>query len=284
MVAIGAAVAWPPPEVPEGATPTVPLTVETTTTTTDPLAEATLGSAGPDTPTPARPATVLLVGDSEAGGLAPFLKSVLAPIGVTTVTVADKVSSGLARPDFFDWPRRLGALMTEVAPDIVVVMIGGNDAQPLLAADGSLIARLDLASPEAWQAEYRLRIDELIDLASIGQTRVIWVGIPNARGAEFNRKLTVLDATVRDALRERPAVTFVDARRRFATRSGKWTKSIVDPADGRRKVVRASDGFHLNPAGATILAHDVGIAVVNELRIRGADVTLGSSPSAPSGS
>ena len=284
MVAIGAAVAWPPPEVPEGATPTVPLTVATTTTTTDPLAEATLGSAGPDTPTPARPATVLLVGDSEAGGLAPFLKSVLAPIDVATVTVADKVSSGLARPDFFDWPRRLGALMTELTPDIVVVMIGGNDAQPLLAADGSLVARLDLGSPEAWQAEYRLRIEELIDLASIGQTQVIWVGIPNARGTEFNRKLTLLDATVRDTLRERPAVAFVDARRRFATRSGKWTKSIVDPADGQRKVVRAADGFHLNPAGATILAHDVATVVVNELRIRGADVTLRSSPSAPPGS
>ena len=289
MVAIGVAVFWPRPEPPSGATPvgafTVPTTepAPTTTTTTDPRAEVPLGTTGPGTPTRAHPAKMLLIGDSEAGGLEPYLRAVLAPVGVVEVRSLDKVSSGLARPDFFNWPRQLDAVMPDMLPDIVVIMIGGNDGQPLRAADGSLVARLGPASPQAWTNEYRSRVEELIDLASIGHASVIWVGIPNSDSKDFNGRIKVINDTVREALADRPEVTFVDTHKRFATKRGGWTNAIVDPADGVRKVVRAADGFHLNPAGAKILARDVAAAVVNLLRARGADVSLNDKPTPTTG-
>ena len=51
-----------------------------------------------------------------------------------------KVSSGLARPDFFDWPAHLRRQLPAVDPDIVVVTFGGNDAQGMALADGSFPA------------------------------------------------------------------------------------------------------------------------------------------------
>ena len=58
-------------------------------------------------PSGAAPASVLVVGDSDAAAFAPFLKDQLDATGVAATTVDYKVSSGLARPDFFDWPAHL---------------------------------------------------------------------------------------------------------------------------------------------------------------------------------
>ena len=41
------------------------------------------------------------------------------------------VSSGLARPDFHDWPAHLRDTLRTSDPDIVIVTFGGNDAQGL---------------------------------------------------------------------------------------------------------------------------------------------------------
>ena len=97
-----------------------------------------------------------------------------------------KVSSGLTRPDFYDWPRRMQQKMSEVGPQIVVVTFGGNDAQPI-KVDGK---GYDVAAPE-WSAEYGRRVGAMMDyLSSEGRT-LIWVGIPNAQSEDLTQRLTV---------------------------------------------------------------------------------------------
>ena len=88
-------------------------------------------------PSSAAPAKVLIVGDSDAAAFAPFLQDQLDATGVAASTLDYKVSSGLARPDFFDWPAHLATMLPAADPDIVVVTFGGNDAQGLSNADGS---------------------------------------------------------------------------------------------------------------------------------------------------
>ena len=87
----------------------------------------------PGPPSAADPARVLVVGDSDAGTFGPYLEELLDDTGVAETTVDYKVSSGLARPDFFDWPAHLRPELPAVDPDIVVVTFGGNDAQGLAA-------------------------------------------------------------------------------------------------------------------------------------------------------
>ena len=91
------------------------------------VADTTPADTGP--PSASDPAKVYIVGDSDAGTFGPYLQQLLDGTHVVDTELNYKVSSGLARPDFFDWPAELAAKLPEVAPDIVVATFGGNDSK-----------------------------------------------------------------------------------------------------------------------------------------------------------
>jgi hypothetical protein len=217
-------------------------------------------------PTADDPANVLIIGDSDAGTFGPYLEQLLSsddPAGAIVETTLDyKVSSGLARPDFFDWPRELERQIAEVDPDIVIATFGGNDSQGLSepCADGAGTCSpewvvTDPVGDEAdWTAEYVARVNQIVDLA-LGEDRyVIWVGIPNDDNPDVTARLRIQDQAVRQALEGRERVTFVDTWDLFDGLSGGYAAIVPDPRDGKAKPIRASDGFHLNQTGAEILA------------------------------
>lgn len=239
-------------------------TAAATTTTSAPP------SSGP--PTAENPAKVLVVGDSDAGTFGPYLKILLDETGIAETTVDYKVSSGLSRPDFFDWPAHLQAVLPVVQPDIVVVTFGGNDAQGISVASGEFIIGDPVANKEEWTEEYTRRAGAVMDLLLEGGRSVIWVGIPNDDNPEVTERMAVQDQAARAAAAARPDVVFVDTWARFSGRSGGWAEYVVDPRDGQGKDVRASDGFHLNEVGAEILALDIAEVVKADLRARGADI------------
>ena len=74
---------------------------------------------------------MLVVGDSDAGTFAPYLERLLDETGLVDVQLDYVVSSGLARPDFHDWPAHLRDTLSTSVPDVVIVTFGGNDAQGL---------------------------------------------------------------------------------------------------------------------------------------------------------
>jgi uncharacterized protein len=250
----------------------------------DPAAVVASTAAAPPTtaapeetgpPTADDPARLLVVGDSDAGTFGPYLEQLMDDIGVVESEVDYKVSSGLSRPDFFDWPEHVQAELPEVDPDIVVVTFGGNDAQGMATVDGEFPA--DWADPvggrATWFPEYRRRAGEFADLLLTDPDRtVIWVGIPNDNNPEVTERMAVQDQAVRAALRKRPRVIFVDTWKRFSGRDGNWAEYVVDPRDGQGKDVRAEDGFHLNENGAEILALDIADVIRDDLESRGADV------------
>lgn len=268
--------ATPAGSVPEGAvtaaaehTDTAPTDTAPPTPSTDP-APTTTTPANP--PTAEAPATVLVVGDSDAGTFGPYLKQLVDATGVARTTVDYKVSSGLARPDFYNWPQHLAAVLPELQPDIVVVTFGGNDAQGLSEPDGTNRPEwIDPVTAKAtWTDEYTRRAGEVMDMLAEGGRTVVWVGIPNDDSPEMSARLAVQDEAVRAALATRPHVHFVDTWARFSSGNGGWAEYVVDPRDGVGKAVRASDGFHLNQNGAEILALDIFEVVAADLRARGA--------------
>lgn len=225
-------------------------------------------------PTAADPAKVLIVGDSDAGTFGPYLERLLDETGVAAVELDYKVSSGLARPDFFDWPAHLRTQLPVIDPDIVVVTFGGNDSQGLSVASGEFI--VGQPSPDAdetnaeWRAEYGARVGEVMDLLAADGRTVIWVGIPNDDNPDVTFRLQVQDETVKAEAAKRPEIVLIDTWKRFSGRSGGWAEFVVDPRDGIGKDVRADDGFHLNENGAEILALDIATAVKADLVARGA--------------
>ncbi|MEI7547667.1 MAG: DUF459 domain-containing protein, partial [Actinomycetota bacterium] len=185
------------------------------------------------------------------------------------------VASGLARPDYFDWPARMRQVMPLAHPQIVVVTFGGNDAQGLRNSDGSWVVSHNPGQgvdDTTWRAEYGRRVGEAMDFLTQERRTLIWVGITNDDEAVNTARLEVQDEVVRDQVAKHPGVLFVDTWAMFSGVDGGWAESIVDPRDGVGKDVRRGDGFHLNDTGAQILAWKIDQLVVDELRTRGADV------------
>jgi hypothetical protein len=232
------------------------------------------------TPSAATPAKVLIAGDSDAGTFGPYLVTLLDETGVVDSTLDYKVSSGLSRPDFFDWPQHFREQVAAVQPDIVIVTFGGNDAQGLSTIDGTFIVNqpsgtvadgsASSGSDPEWRAEYGRRVGEVMDFLGADGRTLLWVGIPNDDQETFTARLAVQNDVVKAEAAKRAAVVFIDTWSRFSGRDGHWAEYVIDPRDGQGKDVRADDGFHLNENGAEILALDIAEAVRAELRTRGA--------------
>jgi hypothetical protein len=261
---------------------TVSSTAQPTPTSTAPTTPPPTEPEETGPPTEDNPAEVLIVGDSDAGTFAPYLERLLDETGVVDVELDYVVSSGLARPDFHDWPAHLRDTLASSAPDVVIVTFGGNDAQgltePCPNGAGScgvnvVVAQATDANAAEWTAEYARRVGEVMDI--IGEDperRVIWVGIPNAQDPAFTARLQIQDQAVRQALADYENAVFVDTWEIFDGRNGGIAALVVDPRDGVAKPVRAADGFHLNVDGAEILAIDIAAQVESVLEDLGADI------------
>lgn len=241
--------------------------VASTPVVTDPPAKAQTVPSASD------PAEVLVFGDSDAAAFGPYLKKLLDQTGVATTTVDAHTSTGLARPDFFDWPAYMHQIVPQVNPDVVVVTFGGNDAQGLRNLDKSWAVNHEPASggdDADWKAEYGKRVGEVMDYLSGDNRTLVWVGIPNDDNPDVTARMKVQDDVVRAEAAKRPKVKFIDTWARFSGRNGGWAEFVVDPRDGVGKDVRQDDGFHLNTTGAEILAIDIAQAVKDDLIARGA--------------
>ncbi|WP_428562230.1 MAG: DUF459 domain-containing protein [Solidesulfovibrio sp. DCME] len=243
-----------------------PATVAVTTATTPakPRPEVTVKNTTPPAPfapaTPvsapaARAATpggsILVAGDSLSLFLADALRPMLAGRPGVHFAAKGKVSSGLARPDFFNWEREMAAAATASRPDSVVIMIATNDNQTLTRPDGVKVA---FGRP-GWEAEYGRRVRRLVDLARLGnpRARIYWIGAPVMANPRLSADVAAINAVIAREIAALPGCRFVDVRRTLADAGGHYAKAL--PAPGGPRPVRTADGVHLTPYGATLLAH-----------------------------
>ena len=239
-----------------------------TTPATEPATEPTDEPSG--VPTAAHPAKMLISGSSSAGIFGPYVKRQMAKTKVVETTLDYKVSSGLARPDFFDWPAHFEESVADVDPDIVVVTFGGNDGQNLTDVNKKIVARV--TDTEKWKAEYGKRVGALMDMLSGEGRTLIWVGMPNGPTEKFTERAKVQDAVVKAEAAKRPDVVLIDTWKLFVGINGDWAEYVIDPRDGVGKDVRADDGFHLNSTGAQILSVYILRAITKDLKARGANL------------
>jgi hypothetical protein len=123
--------------------------------------------------TPATPLRVWVGGDSIAAGPAWAVGEAAAATGAATADTEFQVGTGLARPDFFDWYRHLAAVADARDPEVMVLLFGGNDIQPLDRPDGTAV---DHGQP-GWLEEYRRRV-AVMDTLAVRGPAWCWVGLP----------------------------------------------------------------------------------------------------------
>ena len=226
---------------------------------------ATTGESQP--PTADHKLRLFIVGDSLAGGLGPVLTVRVEDTGLVEADTLYRVSSGLTRPDFYDWPAVLDRTIPLAQPDVVVAQFGGNDAQAI-TVEGQGYSP---GTPE-FAEEYASRVGEVMDFLRADGRTLIWVGLPNAPRQEFRERLQIVVGIQKAEADKRPDVVYVDSWAIFTGRDGGFASYVLDPSDGELKDVRAKDEFHLNATGESILALYVGDKVLEEVRERGGDV------------
>ena len=195
--------------------------------------------------------TALVIGDSNIfGPLGKFLERSLGALGYD-VTRQGKPTSGLARPDFFDWPQQARTLLQAHQPDIVIAMFGGNDGQRMESPDQSGKAiRMEIG--EAWSREYRQRVREFALLLR-GQHRRVFILSPTNRRPRFAReKMLKVRAAQGEALEGLENVTWIDMFPPSSDAQGEWLNTGTD-VDGNPVRYRRQDGIHLTPAGAQVV-------------------------------
>jgi len=242
----------PPPPADTKTVVTVAPTVADATTTT---------SAPPDyrTPSPDDPVRVLVAGDSLMGWIGPALTT--GTEGRPIVITEDwKVSSGLARPDYLDWPARLAEDMDKHDPEVVVVGFGGNDAQDM-ATDGG---RVSVGTPE-WAAEYQRRVAQVLTALEGPNRTVYWVGLPLTTRGDIEKAAPAMAEAVRTEVSARPWAHYVDTRKTLSP-DGTYTAYLPDGSGGEVKV-REDDGVHFNPAGAKRIVAPMILTLVQERKL-----------------
>jgi hypothetical protein len=163
-----------------------------------------------------------------------------------------RISSGLVRPDYFDWWERMWLLLSGPTRfDTVVWFSGGNDAQPLRNAEGTLAV-----GTTEWESEYRSRAGALMDVVESAGARMIWVALPPVRDEARAVAARQINAAARAAATDRAGVAVIDLDGMFASADGGYTPFAVGP-DGRTLRVRQDDGVHLTSEGTRWVADAV---------------------------
>uniref|UniRef100_UPI002ADD4A8E DUF459 domain-containing protein n=1 Tax=Tepidiforma sp. TaxID=2682230 RepID=UPI002ADD4A8E len=164
--------------------------------------------------------------------------------GVPVRQASYQISSGLWRPDFFDWPAYLAAEMARYDPDVVVFMVGANDANQVTSSE-----------------VYAARVGAVMDLLYRPGRVVVWVGQPNMGRPDLAASIPRINAIFQEQAAARPWVLYLDTWTLTSAPGGGYTDTLPDEY-GIPRLARLSDGVHFTPAGGRILALAVVAALL----------------------
>jgi uncharacterized protein len=240
------------------ATTTPPATTEATTTTVAPVPTVTTYPAvlTPTTapppaipqPTAAHPLTILEIGDSLGEDLGIGMDAVLGSDPRVRVLQEAVGDTGLARPDYYDWPLHLEEELQQYHPGAVVVMLGGNDGQSF-DQDGSYVG---FGTPE-WHTIYSERVAQIMDEATRAGAHVFWVGMPIMADPGFSATMATLNSVYQQQAADHAGVTWFPSWPVFTDAAGGYVAELPD-ASGQEVLLRDPDGVHLAYGGCVRLA------------------------------
>jgi len=208
-------------------------------------------------PTVAKKMTILEVGDSIGEDLGFGLGDELGSdprVHLLQNAVGD---TGLSNAGYFNWPAVLAQQLKRYHPQLVVVMLGGNDWQGFALPSGEIA----YTGTKLLGAVYTQRIDEMMAEATAAGAHLVWVGLPIMQDREFGAHLAFLNSIYLAQASHYPGAVFVPTWKLFSNKAGQYSEFLPD-AHGNLVEVRDSDGVHIDPPGGTDLLGDY---VVNRI-------------------
>jgi len=209
-------------------------------------------------PTTDRKLRVAIVGDSLAAGLGYFAERVFLP-RLVRVSPQGRISTGLARPDYFNWPYTMRRIVERFDPDLVIVMLGENDHQSLQTVHGDREAQIGTSE---WPPTYRERVLRMMQIATSKGAKVVWAGLPISANFQIREHARRQNEIFGFAASITNDVAYFDAWERFREPRAGYTAYF---REGRRVIlIREGDGLHFNAIGYTILAREIAKLAVEE--------------------
>lgn len=208
--------------------------------------------------TAAHPLRLWVAGDSLAQVPGDALERLGGSVDVTGIE--SRLSTGLARPDLYNWFTRITELIAGSKPQVAVLSFGADDAHDYLAGVPAGKAVGGLGTP-SWIAEYRRRVDGVTRELNAAGIRTIWLGLPIPGGPGFKHSFPVVNAILASVAASHPARSqYVDTWHLLDSARGTYTAYLR--VHGKLTLMRSPDGVHYTPAAGDLVAQ----AVVAKLR------------------
>ena len=205
--------------------------------------------------TPARPLKVWIGGDSLVitAGYA-LLRAIESNRAIKADGGVDgQISTGLARPDVFNWFTEIRHRLDTLRPGLVVLCFGANDDTSYMTGLPAGV-RIPEYGDAAWRREYGRRVGGLIDLINQAGAYVVWLGLPVTRDAGQTQRFDRINAVVRAQVRLRSShAAFIDIHAVLAGPGGGYAQYLKNRS-GDSVDVRAPDGVHYSSAGGDLIA------------------------------
>ncbi len=192
------------------------------------------------------PIRILLTGDSLMEAMGPQMQRELTGYENITLIPIGKRSTGLSRPDFYNWPRVLEENLRRHRPQIVVMWVGTNDPQNIHGHTG-----LGEPCSQAWMRVYTQKLMEIASLCRRYEAKLIFMGPPVMEEEPLNTQLAKINALMYNFCR-RYKLGYINTRSLLADSRGNYMHSVRMP-DGRTVNIRWRDRVHITGDGNRIV-------------------------------
>jgi hypothetical protein len=172
-----------------------------------------------------------------------------------------KASSGLARPDFHDWPSKVRGIARGYNPELFIVSLGTNDYQPLW--NKKKWVRFE---KKQWREIYKSRVEDMLQKL-VGKEKnraVIWIGPAAFEGARASKRGKVVQEIIKQVVTTFDGpVAYYDLFKLTSNRDGSPISTYIDH-NGKKKKARARDGIHLSTRAVRALIAVPVVRLIDE--------------------
>lgn len=195
---------------------------------------------------------LFFVGDSLMQGVAPRVRQTLYKSDNIDGVDLSKQSTGLAYPNFFNWPKVVAeTLQKDAGIKGVIVYLGANDPWDFPVPGRKSYLRFKSAE---WERAYRERIRSILLSAHQYNLPVIWLGAPCMRKDKLHKDMVYLN-TIYQSEVEKFNGTYIPTSDILGCSDDAYN-AYIQSEKGSQKV-RTNDGIHFTPTGQRLISERV---------------------------
>ena len=159
-----------------------------------------------------------------------------------------KRSTGLSRPDFYNWPKVLEANLIDFKPQIVIMWVGTNDPQ-------NIHGYKNLGEPlsKAWKEVYTLKIQEIINLCKAHRAKITFIGPPAVGEEPLDSQLRELERLIQK-ISQKNNQGYISSRKELGDNNGCYLHEKKMP-EGHMATIRWKDRVHITGDGNRLMMH-----------------------------